>query len=63
MTIIEQLEFKYHLNKALRRGRTFDELFGHEDFHRDFTQFLEGKIGKIWMKKEYGWQYVCWQRS
>jgi len=63
MDIIEQLEFKYRLNKALRQGRTFDELFAWPDFCQDFQQFIEGRIGQIWMRKKWGWQYVRWQQS
>jgi len=63
MDIIQQLEFKYHLNKALKHGQTFDELFQWPHFCQDFAEFKRSRIGQIWMRKKYGWEYVRWQQS
>jgi len=63
MSLIEQLEFKYQLNKLFRRGISLDELFRWPDFTIEFNKFLEGRIGQIWLKKTYGQKYLKWQES
>lgn len=63
MDIIEQLEFKYKINKALKRGKTFDQIFEDPGFLDDFHSFLNGRIGQIWLRKENGWKFARWQQS
>lgn len=61
MNLIEQLQFKLEVNKALKRGTTFDELVKQYGFTITMAMFLKGKIGKIWLKSEQGWDYRIWQ--
>ena len=72
MNIIKALQFKHELNKYilkwLKLGYTseniwesiinMDYVYGYS-----FHDFLMTKRGKIWIKKEYGREYLKWQMS
>lgn len=59
----EALKFKHEMNKALKRGSSFDLLFTSPGFAERFAAFQKTKIGQIWMKSSEGWDYRIWQQS
>lgn len=61
--IIKQLEFRYELNKFLKRY-SFEQLFEREDeFLVKFAVFKQTRIGQIWLRKPLGQAYLQWQGS
>lgn len=66
MTIIKALDFKYDLNKGLKRyNYDFETFFSHGDamFLALFAEFLITRIGQIWLTKRIGQAYLYWQQS
>lgn len=59
--IVDDLQFKYELNRALKHGWTFDQLFTQPGFATRFAEFQKSKIGKIWLKSAEGWDFRVWQ--
>lgn len=64
MDIIEQLEYKYKINQALNKGLSFDDIFStNYSLPLNLHNFINSRIGKIWLKSKNGQQYVKWQLS
>jgi hypothetical protein len=64
MEIVEALYYKVDLNKAIRRLRTWERVFGEkEELLNTLPEFLASKIGKIWLRSPQGQSFVLWQGS
>lgn len=57
------LQYKYWINKELKHGHTFDQLFGETDNYKCMSYFLSTRIGQIWLKSEQGRAYTAWQET
>lgn len=64
MDIIEQLEYKYKINKAINEEKlSFDEIVHNASLLLNLSEFINSRIGKIWLKSENGQKYIKWQLS
>jgi len=71
MDNIKALYFKRDLNRRIKKWRnlgiTFDELWEsyltEEEYHQEFSEFLNTRVGQIWLKKPEGQTYLKWQHG
>ena len=61
MKMIQQLEFKQKLDSKIKKGHSFDRIFLETAFLSDFGDFLDTKIGKVWLAGKNGEKYQSWQ--
>lgn len=68
MDTIEALEFKYGLNKFLRKYMNnhrcitvWDCYFADSITYEKFSSFLRTKTGQKWLKSDLGKGYLKWQ--
>ena len=59
--VIYDLQFKIELNKKIARKESFEQILQEPGFILQFSDFLNSKIGKIWIKSPQGQEYQKWQ--
>jgi hypothetical protein len=60
MVDINHLQIRYKINSMIKHGISFDDILVDEEILSNWSDFIESKIGKIWLKSEQGQKFTVW---
>lgn len=63
MVDIRHLQVKQRVDFLLKRKKSFDDILIDEEILPYWTDFMNSKIGAIWLKKPNGQMFQQWMKE
>lgn len=71
MDTIEALQYQYNLNQYIKKclklnisySEIWEALTTDEEQYKGLSEFLQTRIGPIWLKRELGQKFTAWQQG